>query len=1598
MHSRLFFRWTFIVVTSLSISLFLAGLPSPARVHAASGKPGLVTQGSLIALDKSGQPTGLCPLKHTSVKAEISGFLSRVLVSQEFHNPFNDKIEAVYTFPLPQNAAIDDMTMQVGERVVKAKIMQREQAQAVYEAARNAGQVASLLDQERPNIFTQSVANIMPGERVTVTISYIETLKYEDGSYEFVFPMVVGPRYIPGTQATPGQQADSPVESAAVPDAARINPPAMMDGMRAGHDISIEIALDAGLPVNALNSASHEIEMERPTASRAVVRLKEQSSIPNKDFVLKYDVAGSKVEDAVLAHRSAKGGFFTLILQPPDRVTVEDVTPKELVFVLDTSGSMTGFPFEKARETAKLALDNLYPQDTFNLITFSGDEHVLFSEPVPATPENLRKAKEFLDGSRSGGGTEMMKAIRAALDPSDAQGHIRIACFMTDGQVGNDMEIISEVQKHANARVFAMGFGSGPNGFLLDKMAEYGRGEVEYVTERDADVQAVAKRFHERVRNPLLTDLSIEWADLPVTDIYPQRIPDLFSAKPVVLSGRYTVGGRAVVRLRGKMSGRDFVREIPVELPENNSAHGLLATLWARRRIDNLMGQDMSGLQGGKMRDDLREEITKLGIDYRLMTQFTSFVAVEETISTDGGEPRRVSVPIEVSTGTMGDFSNNYAIVNATLSSNMSLCAVEVRTATEYQTPANLPFLGRSFKSVLPLSPGVLPTGANQLGNPIQDQLSVNGQRPTSNSFFIDGVSAGIGIAPGQNPGASVAGAMLGLTASGGTNNLVSADGIKEIAINTSGFNAEYGRTTGGQFSVSTRSGTNRFHGTAFEYFANDALDANDWFANSRGLAKPPHRLNNFGGTLGGPIRRDKTFFFAAYEGQRLRQPLVGITDVPSMEARRVAPSGIQSFLNTFPAPNGFTRPDGFSEFSAAYANPARHDATSVRLDEILTDTLSLSGRYNYASSEAEERGAGIFSLNTLNNVRSTTQTLTASASYVISPTLVAELRGNYSRLSARSFYRLDEFGGAIVASDAVLFPSAFTSANGFYTFDLNGRNAALATGGDVENVQRQFNLVGMVNKIAANHTLKFGFDYRRLSPIIGFQPFEQSVLFNRLGGALTGTASRLNLFTRSGQQRPVFQNLSFYAQDEWSLSTRLRLTYGLRWEINPPPSGANGQEPLAVADAKDPARLSLAPRGTPLWKTTYGNFSPRLGVAYELSQASASRTVLRANFGLLYDPGNEEAGLAFGDSFPFLAGQTFYDVAFPAAQAGDAIPSSNPNSPLKLPFVAFDPHLTLPYALQWSFGIEQGLGSRHSLSASYVGTLGRRLLLAQTLLEPATDFSFVRLITNGAKSDYHSLQVQFNRRLSKGLQALVSYTWANSIDNASQDSPARTLLRSPDARQERGPSDYDVRHLFNAVLTYDVPTLEFNRVSSAFIRNWKIDAFVGARSARPINVVYGVPSPYGFAYLRPDLLEGVPLYLEDAAAGGGRRLNPAAFSIPTVERQGTLGRNSLRGFPFYQLDVALRRQFNFTEDINLQFKIAAFNIFNHPNFADPLGTDASLGSRLSATESFVSNQSFGQSVSMSGRSLWGGPGRSFSSFYQAGGPRTLQFSLRLQF
>ncbi len=1557
MRCRSIPKWIGLTAISLTIVFLLSTIAYDDTTSAAQEKVRAQSQGSLEAFNKDGRPAGECPLKHTEVKAQVSGFLSRVTVTQDFENKFNEKIEAIYTFPLPDAAAVDDLTMIIGERVIKGKIMRREEAKAAYAAAKEVGKIASLLDQERPNIFTQQVANIMPGQSIRIVISYVETLKYENGSYEWSFPMVVGPRYIPLTT----EQQESANPSDKQDDASRISPPSAAAGVRAGHDISLEIDLDAGVPIVAVNSETHETEVQQLNQKRSLVRLKDHATIPNKDFILTYRVAGDTINDAVLTHRSERGGFFTLILQPPQRVSAEDVMPKELVFVLDTSGSMDGFPLEKAKETMNLALKNLYPHDTFNLITFAGDTHILFSEPVPATPENLNKAKRFLSSRKSDGGTEMMQAVNAALEPSDSQGHVRIACFLTDGEVGNDDEILAQLQKYKNARVFAMGFGPSPNRYLLNKMAEYGRGEVDYVTGA-GDTSAVAKRFNDRIRNPLLTDISIDWSNLPVTDVYPKHIPDLFGIKPVILSGRYSHGAKGQIRLTGKLAGQDFVRDIPVELPEKENDHDVLSTLWGRRRIDELMQEEFETYSDLPARKKKQEEIAEVGLNFKLMSRYTSFVAIDDVVFTGTEAPKKVEVLVEALPESLPSGITETVTVTGEL--------LQTQTATVSSTITGrriveLPIQGRSFLSLVTLSPGVVPAHSSPAVERYQAQIAVNGQPPTANGFSVDGANVNFGITPGgESPGASASGNTPALTASGGANSLESFDSVQELNIKTVALEPDYGRVAGAQVEVTTRSGSNEFHGSLFHFFGNDALDANDWFANSRGLKQPPRRLNSFGGTFGGPINRDDTFFFAAYEGMRFRQPMVGITDVPSLNARADAPMELRSFLNAFPLPTGSVRPDGFAEFASSFANPARHDVGSIRVDHSFSNLTMIHGRYTFADSDATQRGPRGLSLNTTNRIDSRSQTASGSLTHTFSPTVVLELRANYSRARVSSRYLLDEFGGAAV-------PTTPISSSAF-AFDLNSRNAGWMSGSEESNLQRQFNLMGSVSMHNGNHSFRFGGDFRRLSPVIDLRASEENLLFDGVGQALTGVATRINQLRFADRQNPVFKSLSLFAQDEWRTSKRLTLNYGVRWELAPPPSI---DQAFTVDRVDDPANLRVTGRGRSLWKTTFLNFAPRAGVAYDVSD----NVVLRGSVGILYDLSQDRSGDIVANSIPFVSGTSFFNSPFPLA--------SNATNAGALPLLAFDPQLKLPYVINWNVTLQRSLGTAQSVSATYLGSSGKRLFHTETLLNQNPDFNFLRLTTNRGNSDYRALQVKFDRRPSDGLTVLASYTLAQSLDNVSEDSVRRPVMTIIDPAFDRGASDFDVRHQVTGFASYELPAAVSHGIGNKLSRNWALDSIFTAGSARPLNVVYLVPTAFGVAYLRPDVVGGNSLFLSDPLVAGGRRVNPAAFVIPEDLQQGNLSRNRLRGFPMYQVDLALRRKFNFSEAVALQIQADAFNLFNHANFEDPLGNDLVVGKGA--------NLAFGQSTAMSGRSLSSG---GFPSFYSFGGPRTMRFSVKLMF
>ncbi|HEU4870875.1 MAG TPA: TonB-dependent receptor, partial [Pyrinomonadaceae bacterium] len=645
---------------------------------------------------------------------------------------------------------------------------------------------------------------------------------------------------------------------------------------------------------------------------------------------------------------------------------------------------------------------------------------------------------------------------------------------------------------------------------------------------------------------------------------------------------------------------------------------------------------------------------------------------------------------------------------------------------------------------------------------------------------------------------------------------------------------------------------------------------------------------------------------------------------------------------------------------AATFANAARHDVGSFRLHWNPLSTLQITGKYNFADSGADARGAGGVSLNTINRIRSRAQTTSGGFTWTASPNIVVELNANYSRLRVSGSQAFDSFGGAVVPADLV------SSVGESFNFDLNARGANLMTGSEVANIQRQFNTIGSIMVVSGKHSFKFGADYRRMSPRLGFRALETNVLFD----GVTGIASRVGLFNRDAQQSPDFDNLSIYAQDEWRRTSRLTLNYGVRWELNPAPSN-DGTPPLAVDQINDPSQLAAAAPGTPLWKTTYLNFAPRFGIAYQLLGKNSPELMVRGGFAVLYDLGQQGAGDAFADSIPFVTGTG-------------------------VPAIVFDPELKLPYTLNWNVALERSLGWGQSISAAYVGTAGRRLLHTQTLFDQNVEFRFLRLTTNAGRSDYRALQVQYNRSFSEGLGAGASYTWARSLDNVSEDSARFVVMTSADPALDRGPSDFDVRHQFNGFVSYDVPALFSTGVGNKIFRNWNVGSVANFRSAKPVNVVYLFPTPFGVAYFRPNVVDGEPFFIIDPALEGGKGINPAAFLVPSDLEQGDLGRNSLRGFPLQQIDLAVRRAFNFSEYVALQFRVDVFNIFNHPNFEDPFGRDRVLGSVFSGG-AFTPNSTFGRSSSLLGQSLSDSAG-GFGSFYNSGGPRTLRFSVKLTF
>jgi len=569
------------------------------------------------------------PHKRTDVQADVVGVMSSVKVTQEFRNPLAHPVEATYAFPLPHRAAVHAMTMHVGRRRIRAQIQRRAAARAAYKRAKREGRTAALLEQERPNLFTQSVANIMPGDTIRVELRYVEELVPERGRYSFVFPMTVGPRYV---RAGAGE---------------RVTQPVLARGIRPGRDVSLSLSINAALPLAELKVLTHRARIERPGRGRATIALDPADRIPNRDFVASFALTGARPQATVLAdHHDQRGGHLLLLIQPPKRVAPAQVAPREFVFVVDTSGSMHGRPLNQAKRAMELCLASLGPADRFQIIRFASDAEPLASRPLPPTAANRARARRFLNDPWGSGGTEFLPALKLALGAAPDPRRARVVVFMSDGFIGYEAEVLRFIRANLGAaNLFAFGIGDSVNRFLINSMARLGQGQP-YVLLSRVNERAVIRRFFETVSRPALTGIRVDWGGLDVRAQTPSRPPDLFANKPIVLAARYSRGGQGVVTVRGHLAGAPFVQRIPVTLPTHNGSASspALAYLWARRRIGELMDLHRTAADDSARRP-LQAQVTELALGYELMSKFTSFVALDEVVRNPGGTGRKVLVP-----------------------------------------------------------------------------------------------------------------------------------------------------------------------------------------------------------------------------------------------------------------------------------------------------------------------------------------------------------------------------------------------------------------------------------------------------------------------------------------------------------------------------------------------------------------------------------------------------------------------------------------------------------------------------------------------------------------------------------------------------------------------------------------------------------------------------------------------------------------------------------------------------------------------------------------------------------------------------------------
>ena len=624
-------RLLLMFVTGLAVSVALGGivllLSSPAQ---AAGSDEGVTQGTLLFAGAGDADPEAAPLLHTDVDLRISGPIVRAKVVQRFRNPANDWKEGTYVFPLPEHAAVHRMRIRVGDRVIEGEIKEKAEARQIYEQARREGKHTALVSQQRPNIFTTEVANVGPREEVRVELEYQHTLDYtlteNIGRYQLRFPMVVAPRYVPG-QVIADEETGTLIGTDVVPDAAAILPPMMLPD-EAGpiyNPVSLNVYLDAGAPIGEIASPHHRVRIDTLKPSVRRIRLSEGRTPANREFVLNWSIAPGKAPHATLfLEPGLNKDHVLLMLTPPEPGSITARLPREVVFIIDTSGSMEGESIEQARETLAMALARLKPEDRFNVIEFNSEAFALFDDERDASAGNLRLAVDWVRALRSRGGTEMAGALELALNGEAVKDRVRQVVFLTDGAVGNEQQLFGLIKSRlGDSRLFTVGIGSAPNSHFMRKAAQAGRGTFTYIGKID-EVRDQMNALFAKLETPVVKGITAHWPEGAQADATPDPLPDLYLGEPVVVAAAIEHGARGELRLTGDAGGIAWTSSLT--LADANPGEGI-GVLWARRKID----QWMDTLSEGATEEQVRPHVLALAQEHQLVSRFTSFVAVDKT-------------------------------------------------------------------------------------------------------------------------------------------------------------------------------------------------------------------------------------------------------------------------------------------------------------------------------------------------------------------------------------------------------------------------------------------------------------------------------------------------------------------------------------------------------------------------------------------------------------------------------------------------------------------------------------------------------------------------------------------------------------------------------------------------------------------------------------------------------------------------------------------------------------------------------------------------------------------------------------------------------